>query len=46
MTKFDFDLGILDSGAAGLTVASGAAQLGVRTLLVEKEPNWGGDCPH
>lgn len=43
---FDFDIGIIGGGAAGLTVASGAAQLGARTLLVEKETALGGDCLH
>ncbi|MDF1614938.1 dihydrolipoyl dehydrogenase family protein [Desulfurivibrio dismutans] len=46
MSKFDFDLGVIGGGAAGLTVTSGAAQLGVKTLLVEKEKALGGDCLH
>lgn len=46
MLKFDFDIGILGGGAAGLTVAAGASQLGAKTLLVEKEPRLGGDCLH
>ena len=46
MTRYDFDIGIIGGGAAGLTVASGAAQLGAKTLLVEKEPALGGDCLH
>jgi pyruvate/2-oxoglutarate dehydrogenase complex dihydrolipoamide dehydrogenase (E3) component len=46
MTKFDFDIGIIGGGAAGLTVAAGAAQLGAKTLLVEKAPELGGDCLH
>ena len=46
MTNYDFDIGILGGGAAGLTVASGAAQLGAKTLLVEKEDKLGGDCLH
>ena len=46
MADFDFDIGIIGGGAAGLTVASGAAQLGAKTLLVEKEPALGGDCLH
>ncbi|RJQ70848.1 MAG: FAD-dependent oxidoreductase [Desulfobacteraceae bacterium] len=46
MTAFDFDMGVLGGGAAGLTVASGAARLGAKTLLVEKEPKLGGDCLH
>ena len=46
VTTYDYDMGILGGGAAGLTVASGAAQLGAKTLLVEKEKNLGGDCLH
>ncbi len=46
MTSYDYDIGIIGGGAAGLTVASGAAQLGAKTLLVEKEPELGGDCLH
>jgi pyruvate/2-oxoglutarate dehydrogenase complex dihydrolipoamide dehydrogenase (E3) component len=43
---FDYDIGIIGGGAAGLTVASGSAQLGAKTLLVEKESELGGDCLH
>ncbi|SIO29847.1 dihydrolipoyl dehydrogenase family protein [Halodesulfovibrio marinisediminis] len=46
MAEYDFDLIIIGSGAAGLTVASGAAQLGVKVLLIEKEKQMGGDCLH
>ncbi|MFA7383585.1 MAG: FAD-dependent oxidoreductase [Desulfurivibrionaceae bacterium] len=46
MVGYDYDLGIIGGGAAGLTVASGAAQLGAKTLLVEKEEALGGDCLH
>ncbi|MEW6594630.1 MAG: FAD-dependent oxidoreductase [Thermodesulfobacteriota bacterium] len=46
MARFDFDLGVIGGGAAGLTVTAGAAQLGARTLLIEKEPTLGGDCLH
>lgn len=46
MPNYDFDIGILGGGAAGLTVASGAAQLGAKTLLIEKEGRLGGDCLH
>ena len=46
MPPYDYDIGIIGSGAAGLTVASGAAQLGAKTLLVEKEKVLGGDCLH
>jgi pyruvate/2-oxoglutarate dehydrogenase complex dihydrolipoamide dehydrogenase (E3) component len=46
MPTYDFDIGILGGGAAGLTVAAGAAQLGAKTLLIEKERELGGDCLH
>jgi pyruvate/2-oxoglutarate dehydrogenase complex dihydrolipoamide dehydrogenase (E3) component len=46
MSGYDFDIGILGGGAAGLTVASGAAQLGAKTLLIDKEKRLGGDCLH
>ena len=46
MASYDYDIGIIGGGAAGLTVASGAAQLGAKTLLVEKEDELGGDCLH
>ena len=46
MPEYDFDIGIMGGGAAGLTAASGAAQLGAKTLLVEKEKELGGDCLH
>jgi pyruvate/2-oxoglutarate dehydrogenase complex dihydrolipoamide dehydrogenase (E3) component len=46
VANYDFDIGILGGGAAGLTVASGAAQFGAKTLLIEKEKELGGDCLH
>lgn len=46
MANFDFDLGVIGGGAAGLTVSAGAAQFGARTLLVEREKELGGDCLH
>ncbi len=46
MATYDYDIGIIGGGAAGLTVASGAAQLGAKTLLVEREKHLGGDCLH
>ena len=46
MATYDYDIGIIGGGAAGLTVASGAAQLGAKTLLIEKEAVLGGDCLH
>ncbi len=44
MAQYDFDMGILGGGAAGLTVAAGAAQAGAKVLLVEKAGRLGGDC--
>jgi pyruvate/2-oxoglutarate dehydrogenase complex dihydrolipoamide dehydrogenase (E3) component len=46
MASYEYDIGILGGGAAGLTVAAGAAQLGAKTLLIEKEKELGGDCLH
>ena len=46
MSKYDYDLIVVGGGAAGLTAATGAGQLGAKTLLVEKEQNLGGDCLH
>jgi pyruvate/2-oxoglutarate dehydrogenase complex dihydrolipoamide dehydrogenase (E3) component len=46
MSNYDYDLGILGGGAAGLTAASGAARFGAKTLLIEKAPTLGGDCLH
>ncbi|MBU1640867.1 MAG: FAD-dependent oxidoreductase [Proteobacteria bacterium] len=46
MAYFDYDIGIIGGGAAGLTVTSGAAQLGAKTILIEKESMLGGDCLH
>jgi pyruvate/2-oxoglutarate dehydrogenase complex dihydrolipoamide dehydrogenase (E3) component len=46
MADYDFDIGILGGGSAGLTVAAGSAQLGAKTLLVEREDKLGGDCLH
>ncbi len=46
MDIHDYDIGVVGAGAAGLTVASGAAQLGARTLLVEQDAYLGGDCLH
>jgi pyruvate/2-oxoglutarate dehydrogenase complex dihydrolipoamide dehydrogenase (E3) component len=43
---YDYDMGVIGGGAGGLTVASGAAQLGAKTLLIEKSGKLGGDCLH
>ncbi len=46
MKNYDFDIGVIGGGAAGLTITAGASQLGAKTLLVEKERDLGGDCLH
>jgi len=43
MATYDYDMIIIGAGAAGLTVAAGAAQLGAKTALIEKD-RLGGDC--
>jgi pyruvate/2-oxoglutarate dehydrogenase complex dihydrolipoamide dehydrogenase (E3) component len=43
---YEFDIGVIGGGSAGLTVTAGAAQFGAKTLLVEKEAKLGGDCLH
>jgi len=40
---YTHDLIVIGGGSGGLTVAAGAAQLGVKTALIEKE-HLGGDC--
>ena len=39
----DFDLIVIGAGAAGLSVAAGASQLGLRVALIERD-RMGGDC--
>ena len=46
MASYDYDLGVLGGGAAGLTAAAGAAQFGAKTIIVEKYKELGGDCLH
>lgn len=46
MSNFEYDLGIIGGGAAGLTAAAGAAQFGAKTILIEKSAKLGGDCLH
>lgn len=41
--KYDYDIVAIGGGAAGLVVATGAAGLGARTALIEKN-KLGGDC--
>jgi pyruvate/2-oxoglutarate dehydrogenase complex dihydrolipoamide dehydrogenase (E3) component len=43
MSGYDYDMIIIGGGAAGLTVAAGAARLGAKTALIEKD-RLGGDC--
>jgi pyruvate/2-oxoglutarate dehydrogenase complex dihydrolipoamide dehydrogenase (E3) component len=46
MPQYDYDIAVIGAGAAGLTVAAGAAQAGAKTLIIEQEPVMGGDCLH
>ncbi|WP_181347994.1 NAD(P)/FAD-dependent oxidoreductase [Thalassobacillus sp. CUG 92003] len=41
-----YDVIVIGGGAGGLTVAAGAASLGARVALVEKNEQLGGDCLH
>ena len=41
--RIDSDLCVIGAGSAGLTVAAGAAQMGARTVLIERG-KMGGDC--
>ncbi len=43
MSAAEFDLAVIGAGAAGLSVASVAAQLGRRVALIERD-RMGGDC--
>ena len=42
MTKYTHDIIIIGGGAAGLTAASGMAQLGMKTGLIERTQMGGG----
>jgi len=46
MPETIFDVAILGGGPGGYVAAIRAAQLGLSTLLVEKEPQLGGTCLH
>jgi len=46
MQNYDYDLGIIGGGAAGLTAAAGGARFGAKTILIEKSDRLGGDCLH
>lgn len=41
-----YDLIVIGGGAGGLTAAAGAASLGAKVALIEKEKQPGGDCLH
>ncbi|MFC3677910.1 dihydrolipoyl dehydrogenase family protein [Ferrovibrio xuzhouensis] len=41
--RIDCDIAVIGAGSAGLSVAAGAAMLGVRTVLIERG-RMGGDC--
>jgi len=46
MEKFDYGMIVIGGGAAGLTSSIWSANLGIKTLIVEKEKKLGGDCLH
>ncbi|MEN6447261.1 MAG: NAD(P)/FAD-dependent oxidoreductase [Syntrophaceae bacterium] len=46
MARYDYDLGVIGGGAAGLTAAAGSARFGAKTILIEKSGRLGGDCLH
>ncbi|MGC2062891.1 MAG: FAD-dependent oxidoreductase [Thermodesulfovibrionales bacterium] len=46
MSDYDYDIGIIGGGSAGLTIAAGAARFGAKPLLIDKEDRLGGDCLH
>lgn len=41
-----YDLVVIGGGAGGLTAAAGAASMGARVALIEKNEELGGDCLH
>ncbi|GAB7078553.1 FAD-dependent oxidoreductase [Megalodesulfovibrio paquesii] len=46
MPRFDYDIGVIGAGAAGLSFTAGAARLGVKVALIERREVLGGDCLH
>jgi dihydrolipoamide dehydrogenase len=44
MPDFDYQLVVIGSGPGGYTAAIRAAQLGLKTAIVEKDPTLGGTC--
>lgn len=43
MTQMNFDVCVIGAGSAGLTVAAGTSQLGLKTVLIERG-EMGGEC--
>ncbi|MCL1926766.1 MAG: NAD(P)/FAD-dependent oxidoreductase [Syntrophorhabdaceae bacterium] len=44
MPVYNYDVGIIGAGAAGIAAAKDAARIGARTILIEKdEKRWGGN---
>src|ERR1700726_3550784 len=46
MAQEDFDLIIIGSGPGGYVAGIRAGQLGLKVAVVEKDPKFGGTCPH
>jgi len=44
--RMEFDVVVAGGGSAGVAAAVGAANAGMRTLLIEKNPYWGGAATH
>src|SRR6202046_2745289 len=44
MPDFDYQLVVIGSGPGGYVAAIRAAQLGLKTVIVEKDPPLGGTC--
>src|SRR5579862_6109421 len=44
MSSYDFDLVVIGGGPAGEKGAAQAAYFGIKTALIEKEPELGGAC--
>src|SRR5207245_3923814 len=44
ITRMECDVAVLGGGPGGYTAAIRAAQLGARTVCIEKEPELGGTC--
>ena len=42
----NYQLVVIGGGAAGMTIAAGAASLGAHVALIERHTHLGGDCLH